>query len=44
MKYATIPGLDRPASRVVLGSMALTPQQQDLSDALLDAFLSREAT
>jgi 1-deoxyxylulose-5-phosphate synthase len=41
MKYATIPGLDRPASRVVLGSMALTPQQQDLSDALLDGFLSR---
>jgi aryl-alcohol dehydrogenase-like predicted oxidoreductase len=41
MKYATIPGLDRPASRVVLGSMALMPQQQDVSDALLDAFLAR---
>ena len=23
MKYATIPGLDRPASRVVLGSIVL---------------------
>ncbi len=41
MKYATIPGLDRPASRVVLGSMALMPQQQELSAALLDAFLAR---
>jgi aryl-alcohol dehydrogenase-like predicted oxidoreductase len=41
MKYATIPGLDRPVSRVVLGSMALMPQQQDVADALLDAFLAR---
>ena len=41
MRYATIPGLDGSASRVVLGSMALMPQQQELSDALLDAFLAR---
>jgi 1-deoxyxylulose-5-phosphate synthase len=41
MKYATIPGLDRPASRVVLGSMAMMPRQQDLTDALLEGFLAR---
>ena len=28
MKYATIPGLDRPAFRVVLGSMALCPSSR----------------
>jgi aryl-alcohol dehydrogenase-like predicted oxidoreductase len=41
MKYATIPGLDRPASRLVLGSMAFSPQNQDLADAMLDAFLAQ---
>lgn len=41
MKYATIAGLAKPASRVVLGSMALSPQTQALSCAMLDAFLTR---
>ena len=41
MKYASIPGLDRPVSRVVLGSMAFAPEAQDLTGAMLDAFLER---
>lgn len=39
MKYAHVAGLDRPVSRIVLGSMALSPQDQELSCELLDAFL-----
>jgi 1-deoxyxylulose-5-phosphate synthase len=39
MKYGTIEGLDRPVSRVVLGSMALSPETQDLSCEMLDRFL-----
>lgn len=41
MKYATIPGLSRPASRIVLGSMAITTKDQDLSSSLLDRFVAR---
>jgi 1-deoxyxylulose-5-phosphate synthase len=41
MKYATIEGLERPASRLVLGSMIISPQRQDLTDELLEAFLAR---
>ncbi|MBI3970418.1 MAG: aldo/keto reductase [Chloroflexi bacterium] len=40
MKYATIPGLDRPASRLVLGSMAFGPQNQNLAGAMIDYFLA----
>jgi len=41
MRYGSIPGIERPVSRVALGSMALSPQDQTLSDALLDTFLAR---
>ncbi|MGH2350387.1 MAG: aldo/keto reductase [Chloroflexota bacterium] len=41
MKYATIAGLEQPASRVVLGSMAFSPQNQDLAGEVLDRFLAR---
>jgi aryl-alcohol dehydrogenase-like predicted oxidoreductase len=44
MQYAEIPGLDRPVSRVVLGSMALSPRNQDLACAMLDTFLARGGT
>jgi aryl-alcohol dehydrogenase-like predicted oxidoreductase len=41
MRYGTIAGLERPASRVVLGTMALTTKDQGLADAILDAFVAR---
>jgi aryl-alcohol dehydrogenase-like predicted oxidoreductase len=41
MKYGTIAGLDRPASRVVLGSMAFSPENQGLTDEMIEAFLER---
>ncbi len=40
MRYATIEGLDRPVSRLVLGTMALSPDAQDQANALLDAFVA----
>ncbi len=39
MKYATITGLEQPASRVIFGSMALMPQ--DPAYAMLDAFVAQ---
>lgn len=41
MKYATIAGLERPASRLILGTMALRTQDQDLACAMLDAFVAQ---
>ena len=42
MDYATIPGLDRPVSRLILGTMAYAPEPPDRLEhwcAMLDAFL-----
>jgi aryl-alcohol dehydrogenase-like predicted oxidoreductase len=44
MQYVTIEGLPKPASRIVLGSVAMTPRDQDLTDALLDEFLAAGGT
>ena len=41
MRYATITGLERPVSRVVLGSMAFSPQTLGLACEMLDAFAAR---
>ncbi|HEV2121540.1 MAG TPA: aldo/keto reductase [Chloroflexota bacterium] len=41
MNYGQIDGLDRPASRIVLGSMAIDLVDPELSCALLDRFLAR---
>lgn len=37
MQYGTIPGIDKPVSRLVLGTMIVTTQEQERSFALLDA-------
>jgi aryl-alcohol dehydrogenase-like predicted oxidoreductase len=41
MRYGTIPGLDRPVSRIVLGTMAFSPQTQAQNGAMLGTFLAR---
>jgi aryl-alcohol dehydrogenase-like predicted oxidoreductase len=41
MRYAAVPPLDRPVSRIVLGTMALTPLDRGLAFALLDRFVDR---
>jgi 1-deoxyxylulose-5-phosphate synthase len=41
MKYGQIPGIERPASRVVLGSMGITTENQAEADAMLDHFIER---
>src|SRR3712207_1175268 len=41
MKYGQIPGIERPASRVVLGSMGIRTDDQDEADAMLDHFIER---
>ena len=37
MKYGQIPGIDKPISRLVLGTMIVSIQEQERSSALLDA-------
>ena len=44
MKYGTIAGLEQPVSRVILGTMAFSPENQTLASDLLDAFLARGGT
>lgn len=44
MKYGTITGIGQPVSRVVLGSVAMFPHSQELSNQLLDTFLARGGT
>jgi aryl-alcohol dehydrogenase-like predicted oxidoreductase len=41
MRYGSIPGIDRPVSRIALGSETLSERSQALTDALLEAFLAR---
>jgi 1-deoxyxylulose-5-phosphate synthase len=39
MKYGTISGIDRPVSRIVLGSMGFRDDKQALADSLIEKFL-----
>ncbi|HUT60818.1 MAG TPA: aldo/keto reductase [Phycisphaerae bacterium] len=41
MKYGRLPGLDKPVSRVVQGTMMVNTDQRDYSFALLDAAVAR---
>ena len=40
MKYGTIPGIDRPVSRIVLGSMGFRDDTQDIADAMIETFVA----
>jgi aryl-alcohol dehydrogenase-like predicted oxidoreductase len=44
MKYGSIAGIDKPVSRVILGSMAFSTEDQALTDEMLDAFLAAGGT
>jgi 1-deoxyxylulose-5-phosphate synthase len=44
MRYGTIPGVDKPVSRLVLGSMIFHTDRQPLTDELLDAFVAAGGT
>lgn len=44
MLYGSIPGIDKPVSRLVLGSMIFHTERQELTDELLDAFLAAGGT
>lgn len=39
MKYGSIPGIERPVSRIVLGSMGFRDDSQPVTDALIETFL-----
>lgn len=39
MRYGHIPNVDKPVSRLVLGSMVFSTEKQQLTNALLDRFL-----
>lgn len=41
MKYGQIPGIDRPVSRVVLGSIGLKPDDAGQTGAIIERFLER---
>ena len=38
MRYGTIPGLDRPVSRIVLGTAVLSEGKEQLTAELIDAY------
>jgi aryl-alcohol dehydrogenase-like predicted oxidoreductase len=40
MKYGTIEGIDRPVSRIILGTMSFSPEDQGRTDEMLAAFLA----
>ncbi|HHX63326.1 MAG TPA: aldo/keto reductase, partial [Chloroflexi bacterium] len=40
MEYGTIPGINKPVSRLLLGTMIITADEQERSNALLDAALA----
>lgn len=40
MRYGTIPGLDRPVSRVVLGTAVLSEGKESLANELIDAYVA----
>ena len=44
MLYGTIPGLAKQISRLVLGTVSFTDEQQALADELLDAFVAAGGT
>jgi aryl-alcohol dehydrogenase-like predicted oxidoreductase len=44
MQYGTIPGVARPVSRLVLGTMVFHTERQAQTDALLDAFVAAGGT
>jgi aryl-alcohol dehydrogenase-like predicted oxidoreductase len=39
MRYGAIDGLDRPVSRIILGSMSFAPESQDLVNEIIEAYL-----
>lgn len=39
MQYGSIPGIDRPVSRLIIGSMVCNSDEQDATNALLDAWV-----
>lgn len=41
MPYSEIPGVPMPLSRLVLGTMVLSPEQPELAHALLDQFVAQ---
>lgn len=40
MKFHTVPGIDRPISQLVLGTMIFDPERMDQVECLMDAFLA----
>lgn len=44
MKHSNIDGLEQPISELVLGTMACSPDNQDVTNALLDAFVAAGGT
>ena len=44
MRYGSIPGVGKPVSRLVLGSMIFHTERQALTDELLDAFVAAGGT
>jgi len=44
MQYGTIEGVDKPVSRLVLGTMIISSREQEQSDALLDAAFAQGCT
>lgn len=44
MIYGTVPGVGDRVSRLVLGSLALTPERMDLTTSLLDTFVAAGGT
>ena len=44
MKHGQVDGLEQPISELVLGTMACSPDNQDVTNALLDAFVAAGGT
>ena len=44
MQYGTIEGVDKPVSRLVLGTMIISSREQEKSDALLDTAFAQGCT
>ena len=44
MRYLSIPGIDKPISRIALGSVSFTPETYVRAAELLDAFVAAGGT
>ncbi len=40
MRYINVPGIDKPCSQLIMGSMIFSPENMDLTAELLDAFVA----